>query len=604
MVQDAGQHREHFPSRSYWASSQDRFAMDSVPDESRFTDSQDVRRPPMAIDKALREYCALSAEFYIVIPVIEGKPTIFTAPNIPSIDIKRFLDVDALSRELRRAQAAANPTYAESDFSFEPEVNQYSMSMETRRRWAAQDRRYGQPMGLTNFEDDGSFKARKRPRANVMRREPESFDSEGTASSTPPMRSITISDSDEVWKAYDERFKSIQQSACKLIAKAWVKAVEPKKQSTHPYTGADEKAPDWWPKPWGPNKDQRVRHKEPDHLYKRERVHLLIHILRMITEPSDKQHPSIRKLHLTVNKLEEVTLDALSAFFTDKDNNSNLSKRPYLKEIFKVAKMEERYKDGQIDESTQVYVNPKDKVPMGYISDNEEVTPGREDIEQNQTSNSSSSSPQRASASQPLIAPNHSTEQTSTQMSNDAFVENVAVRGAHYSHPVLGSEMAAERQGFVETPNMTSQATSMHPGTSLGIHDMYTSPHDTSRRSSMFTTPSDYTSPATPTMYSTQWQTGSAAPNNPSVYAFPQQTASAHTSFVGHTGVPMPQTPSYLSTSFDEGLTRAAHNQHNPHHGGMLRPLHPGYPGYLPHDAGHISHAGTKTEPLTRHTTQ
>lgn len=146
------------------------------------------------------------------------------------------------------------------------------MPIESRRRWT-QERRYGQPMGLSSFEDDGSFKARKRPRASVMRREPDSsFESEATASSSPAMRAITISDSDEVWKAYDERFKSIQQSACKLIAKAWVKAVEPKKQSTHPYTGADERAPDWWPKPWGPNKEQRVRHKEPDHLYKRGKM--------------------------------------------------------------------------------------------------------------------------------------------------------------------------------------------------------------------------------------------------------------------------------------------------------------------------------------------
>ncbi|KAI6092616.1 hypothetical protein F4821DRAFT_137866 [Hypoxylon rubiginosum] len=478
------------------------------------------------------------------------------------------------------------------------------MPLESRRRWA-QDRRYGQPMGLTNFEDDGSFKARKRPRASVIRREPESFDSEGTTSSTPPMRAITVGDSDEVWKAYDERFKSIQQSACKLIAKAWVKAVEPKKQSTHPYTGSDEKAPDWWPKPWGPNKEQRVRHKEPDHLYKRERVHLLIHILRMIIEPSHKQHHSIKKLYLNVTKLEEVTYDALTHFFTDKDNPANQSKKPYLKEIFKVAKMEERYKDGQIDESTHVYVMPKDKVPMGYMSDNEDVSPGREDAEQNQTSNSSSSSPQRPNASQPMIAPSHSTEQSpATQMSNEAFVENVAVRSAQqYSQPVMGTEMTAERQGFVEAPSMASQTTSLHSGTGLGLHDMYTSPHDSSRRSSMFTTQSDYTSPATPTMYSTQWQTGSAAPSNPPVFAaFPQQTANAHhTSFVGHTGVPMPQAPSYLSASFDESMARASHN---PHHGGMLRPpLSSSYQSYLPHDT-HITQAGTKTEPLTRHSTQ
>jgi hypothetical protein len=82
-------------------------------------------------------------------------------------------------------------------------------------------------------------------------------------------RRIQIQNSDELWKFYDERFKNCQQSACKLIAKAWIKAVEPKKQSTHPYTGSDEKAPGWWPKPWGNEKEHRVRHKEPDHLYKR-----------------------------------------------------------------------------------------------------------------------------------------------------------------------------------------------------------------------------------------------------------------------------------------------------------------------------------------------
>lgn len=86
---------------------------------------------------------------------------------------------------------------------------------------------------------------------------------------TTSRRGIQVGDADAVWDFYQERFKNCQQTACKLIAKAWVKAVEPKKQSTHPYTGSDEKAPEWWPKPWGPTKDDKVRHKEPDHLYKR-----------------------------------------------------------------------------------------------------------------------------------------------------------------------------------------------------------------------------------------------------------------------------------------------------------------------------------------------
>lgn len=185
-------------------------------------------------------------------------------------------------------------------------------------------------------------------------------------------KGIKISDSDAVWNFYEQRFKNCQQTACKLIAKAWVKAVEPKKQSTHPYTGSDEKAPDWWPKPWGPTKDDKVRHKEPDHLYKRgtticccqqsprpctcmpqltlptERVHLLAHILRLVVEPSTKQHNDLQKLGLNVKKLEEATHEALSSFFLD--NETNAKKRPYLNEIFKMARQEERYKNDEIGE--------------------------------------------------------------------------------------------------------------------------------------------------------------------------------------------------------------------------------------------------------------
>jgi hypothetical protein len=85
-------------------------------------------------------------------------------------------------------------------------------------------------------------------------------------------QSLVIGDSAAVWDIYDLRFRNLQQTACKLIAKAWVKLVEPKKQSTHPYTGSDEKAPDWWPKPWGHSREEKIRHKEPDHLYKRGKV--------------------------------------------------------------------------------------------------------------------------------------------------------------------------------------------------------------------------------------------------------------------------------------------------------------------------------------------
>lgn len=130
------------------------------------------------------------------------------------------------------------------------------------------DNQYYQP-SASKLDVDGPTNSKKR-----VRHTPAPYDDE-PALETPRLsptlkgRRIRIDNSKEIWDFYEQQFKNCQQTACKLIAKAWVKAVEPKKQSTHPYTGKDEKAPEWWPKPWGTSKDERVRHKEPDHLYKR-----------------------------------------------------------------------------------------------------------------------------------------------------------------------------------------------------------------------------------------------------------------------------------------------------------------------------------------------
>ncbi len=136
--------------------------------------------------------------------------------------------------------------------------------MEPRRQWTA-NRRYGEPIAIDSFEEEDSQKTRKRPRVHTLRRRSERSDPPMITAATPK-KGITISDEKAVWQFYHDLLKECQQNACKLIAKAWIKAVEPKKQSTHPYTGKDEKAPDWWPRPWGTTKDERVRHKEPDHL--------------------------------------------------------------------------------------------------------------------------------------------------------------------------------------------------------------------------------------------------------------------------------------------------------------------------------------------------
>ena len=79
-----------------------------------------------------------------------------------------------------------------------------------------------------------------------------------------------------------------------------------------------------------------------------ERIRLLVHVLKMIIEPHDKQCPTVQKLGLNVKKLDEVTMEAMSNWFSDKEHPENATKKPFLKEIFKVARQQERYKNGEI----------------------------------------------------------------------------------------------------------------------------------------------------------------------------------------------------------------------------------------------------------------
>ena len=71
---------------------------------------------------------------------------------------------------------------------------------------------------------------------------------------------------------YEKIFQNLQQTNCRIIAKAYIKLVEPRKQVNYPYNGRkivegrtqqlDPEAtkPPWWPR--------GVSHREPDHLPK------------------------------------------------------------------------------------------------------------------------------------------------------------------------------------------------------------------------------------------------------------------------------------------------------------------------------------------------
>ncbi|CAK7275487.1 hypothetical protein SEPCBS57363_006711 [Sporothrix epigloea] len=331
--------------------------------------SSDVPRP-MSIERALREQCRIPAQFYFVSAVLDsGEAVTFSGPTEYKDQVPMFFNTNRWIRlatgqsssasDLSNAPDSVYEERGHSHFRYRNLSNQASSQLspiqaglgshneEYESHHGGCDRRRTQD--IDEFDYD-SQRNRKRARGLASRRIMEMSEEQPARVVRPTKVPVQISNEQVIWNIYDQRFRGLQQTACKLIAKAWVKLVEPKKQSTHPYTGSDEKAPDWWPKPWGTTRDEKVRHKEPDHLYKKERVHLLKHILRMIVLPNSEQHPDIQKLNLNVTKLEEATTEVLSSFFADKDSPNNIKKRPYLKEIFLLAKYEERFKNGEIGE--------------------------------------------------------------------------------------------------------------------------------------------------------------------------------------------------------------------------------------------------------------
>ncbi|PWY99650.1 hypothetical protein BCV70DRAFT_147114, partial [Testicularia cyperi] len=119
------------------------------------------------------------------------------------------------------------------------------------------------------------------------------------------------------------RFGQLQQGVCKTVAKAWIKIIEPKKQTRCPYNKGEEGKPDWWP--------SGVRHKEPDHLMKPERHALLLTILRS---------PKIQ-----VARLQLATAEVVALIKADKVS--------LLMDVYRIAREEEKIREkGQPKETS------------------------------------------------------------------------------------------------------------------------------------------------------------------------------------------------------------------------------------------------------------
>ncbi|CAO1628438.1 unnamed protein product [Parajaminaea phylloscopi] len=130
---------------------------------------------------------------------------------------------------------------------------------------------------------------------------------------------VTLPDAAARTAFFELRFGQMQQGMCKTVAKAWIKIIEPKKQTRCPYNKGEEGKPDWWP--------EGVRHKEPDHLMKPERHSLLLTILRS---------PKIK-----VARLQLATAEVVAMIRADKVN--------LLMDVYRIAREEERLRQARAE---------------------------------------------------------------------------------------------------------------------------------------------------------------------------------------------------------------------------------------------------------------
>jgi len=84
----------------------------------------------------------------------------------------------------------------------------------------------------------------------------------------------------------------------------------------------------------------------------------------MVVRPKQKQPETIRALDLDITKLEDVARFSLEGWLNDQEQSEGIPKKAVLREIFEVAKAEERFQRGATA-SSDIQLERRDGMAKG-----------------------------------------------------------------------------------------------------------------------------------------------------------------------------------------------------------------------------------------------
>ncbi|KAJ5087049.1 hypothetical protein NUU61_008356 [Penicillium alfredii] len=251
---------------------------------------------------------------------------------------------------------------------------------------------------------------------------------------------LSLGDEELLRLYYEKAFENLQQTNCRVLAKAYVKLVEPRKQVNYPYNGRKivsgrtrQLAPDATKPPWWPS---GVSHREPDHLPKVERIRLLVHIVRELRT----------RYGVTVKRLKEA----------DQPIRRQISppeRLQILDEVYQVREAEEKILEGATEGQQAVWIsraNLPDK--MTAMTSPEERSGNSTPTEPASVRNTDPHSSGDASAtntSQTLFAPVRDGSASSSPNNTQSIAPSLADYTEQNMHDLAGIEST---QGVSVTP--------------------------------------------------------------------------------------------------------------------------------------------------------